>query len=766
MTFKFIKYRHGPLSRVVIGQQQVQGIDYVYTLQGWLKGVNSTALTPDLDMGGDGKSNGIVARDAFGFALHYFGSNSDQSIPANDYKPVSNTVNPFANGYATSDFKPLFNGNIAAVSMNLKMGTNAISGSPILYDYTYDQLNRLVAMRAFSGLDTLSNMWSPVATQEYAEDVMYDANGNILSYNRNGAAAASGTAMDALKYTYYYINTSGAKLPYDPLSALPGDVKTLTNQLAYVTDDINSNYTEDIDNQLAGNYDYDGIGNLIKDVQEGITSITWNVYGKIKTITKTGTNISYTYDASGNRISKNVNGKETWYVRDASGNVLSVYTKDAAINNGNLTQSEVDIYGSSRLGILNKNNYVGLGSVVPGLGSHYYTSYTRGMKYYELTNHLGNILSVVSDRKKPFAKTTNQNVVDFYAADIKSVSDYYPFGMEMPERKYTASSDSYRYGFQKQEIEKEIWGGAFYFKYRLEDPRIGRFASADPMFKKYPYNSPYAFAENKVGMGIELEGAELLPLNSGMFNMNYSGDNKAPCLTCRVPSNGSYSVTLNKANVPRAFKDNAGTPLFTPASVNVGPDGPLIPDRPYASISQALPGNRLPVSPEWSMGSQSVPSSLYKYSKGTSYYSVSSGIGSIPYSGSNTLSTFGGVAGGVQEGFKYVQLFGHDVPIWKAYDKLYFDKSKFFTAQTYANAYINANKNDAFLSQPQVRADMTNFIYNGSIRPMLEPGSNYFDRLNYNLQLMNSGINFLKNNNLIRPETLNQYNSLFQLYKK
>jgi len=32
--------------------------------------------------------------------------------------------------------------------------------------------------------------------------------------------------------------------------------------------------------------------------------------------------------------------------RDASGNVLSVYTKDAAINNGNLTQSEVDTRSS------------------------------------------------------------------------------------------------------------------------------------------------------------------------------------------------------------------------------------------------------------------------------------------------------------------------------------------------------------------------------------------------------------------------------------
>jgi len=43
-------YKYGPLARSVIGQQQVQGLDYAYTLQGWLKGVNSTAVTSVFDM--------------------------------------------------------------------------------------------------------------------------------------------------------------------------------------------------------------------------------------------------------------------------------------------------------------------------------------------------------------------------------------------------------------------------------------------------------------------------------------------------------------------------------------------------------------------------------------------------------------------------------------------------------------------------------------------------------------------------------------------
>ena len=39
-------YRHGPLARITLGDQQVQGLDYAYTLQGWLKGINSTGGKP------------------------------------------------------------------------------------------------------------------------------------------------------------------------------------------------------------------------------------------------------------------------------------------------------------------------------------------------------------------------------------------------------------------------------------------------------------------------------------------------------------------------------------------------------------------------------------------------------------------------------------------------------------------------------------------------------------------------------------------------
>jgi hypothetical protein len=59
--------------------------------------------------------------------------------------------------------------------------------------------------------------------------------------------------------------------------------------------------------------------------------------------------MSYGYDAGGNRITKTVSStKEDYYVRDARGNALALYTYD----NSFFTWAEQDLYGSSRLGMV------------------------------------------------------------------------------------------------------------------------------------------------------------------------------------------------------------------------------------------------------------------------------------------------------------------------------------------------------------------------------------------------------------------------------
>jgi RHS repeat-associated protein len=81
--------------------------------------------------------------------------------------------------------------------------------------------------------------------------------------------------------------------------------------------------------------------------------------------------------------------------------------------------------------------------------------------------------------------------------------------MLLPKRH--GAVDGYRYGFQGQEKDDEIKGegNSLNYTFRMHDSRLGRFFARDPYAAKYPWNSPYAFSENRVIDGIELEGLEV-----------------------------------------------------------------------------------------------------------------------------------------------------------------------------------------------------------------------------------------------------------------
>jgi RHS repeat-associated protein len=542
-------YKHGPLARAVIGQQQVQGIDYAYTLQGWLKAVNPIVTGAGFNhTGDDGSSTTIVPGDEYHFSLNYFN---------NDYSAIGTGVgSPTANvaTQLSGDNRPLYNGNISSMAVAITQ-----LNQPLLYNYQYDQLNRLVQMdawRADSTFSTLSKL------NDFHEKVTYNANGNILSYLRNGNNTFAGKplGMDSLTYNYNANN----------------------NQLNYVQDAVaGGNYTEDIDNQSSNNYHYDAIGNITQDIKENIDSINWTVYGKIDSIHKTdGTSIKYTYDPSGNRISKVVHppsgdGGGIYYVRDASGNVMSVYTTNSNINSGKLTQTEVDLYGSSRLGLLNTN--INVQQAVPAertylpnlIDSGTNSSFTRGLKQYELTNHLGNVLVTISDKKKivladsssiagsciagtgvtvlnedsrditipsytasqdvyllnGFISNYGDNYVayidstltpcvqpdtlvtgNYYKADVITAGDYYPFGMKMPGREFFRDSAHYRYGFNGQEKSDEIAPNTTTAEFWEYDSRLGRRFNIDPIFNDAI--SPYTTMDNNPIYFIDPSGDE------------------------------------------------------------------------------------------------------------------------------------------------------------------------------------------------------------------------------------------------------------------
>ncbi|HEY4063621.1 MAG TPA: RHS repeat-associated core domain-containing protein, partial [Puia sp.] len=501
---QYTYYRHGPLARVQLGSLQVQGMDYAYTVQGWLKSVNPSWITPSGltdQYDGDGTSTvALLERDAYKFNLHYYDDGT-----YTDYTPVAPP-----SGYAQGSGIPgaqrrnLYNGNISTMGVNIRplaSGSSAYAG-PLLYNYGYDQLNRIDSMDAWAANGSFAATGTSPLT-DFAERFGYDPNGNILALSRNGTTGNGGMlTMDNLSYKYLYAKSGGGVGEYIPGQTLPGDMDHLTNQLSSIQDGVSSsNYTTDIDNQSAFNYQYDAIGNLTADVQSGITGVTWSVYGKILSITNSSGTISYTYDASGNRISKTAGGITTWYVRDASGNVMSVYTQgDGSKNSGALTQSEAHVYGSSRLGILN------LMVNCTSLAQPTVRSLVRGNKLFELPNHLGNVLVTISDKK--LQHTTDGSTVDYYTADAISANDYYAFGSPMPGR--AMNTTGYRYGFNGKEKDDEVKGDGDQIDYgmRVYDPRVGRFLSVDPLSKSYAQLTPYQYSGNSPISGIDLDGKE------------------------------------------------------------------------------------------------------------------------------------------------------------------------------------------------------------------------------------------------------------------
>ena len=459
-------YAHGPLKRTVLGEDKVQGLDYTYTLQGWLKGINHPGLTGD--PGQDGVGSSKVGRDAFGMSLGYY---------AGDYKRTTHPLSSELLGvnHAPATGKSLYNGNIAAWSSgHFYQVAGAARQTVAAERFSYDELNRIKSS-SYTELGATRN------AQAFGTTYGYDPNGNLNTLTRNDA---SGGSLDQL--TYNYAKDSNGKL--------------INNKLQHVQDAVTTAALEDVESQNAGNYSYDAIGNLTGDVQSGISSISWTPYGKPLQISKAnGSAIKFGYDASGNRILKEQGSRTTYYVRDASGNVMATYVKEpvAGSTTPELRLTEQPIYGSTRIGQRQLSVPVGAGA---GNGE----VYTRelGLKRYELPDHLGNVRAVVSDKKVL--------VSGLFQPDVHQSTAYYAFGQEQKGRIEVSAPDAYRYGYNgKEKDQSGEWGLTSYdYGFRIYNPAIAKFLSVDPLTKSYPMLTPYQFASNRPIDGIDLDGLE------------------------------------------------------------------------------------------------------------------------------------------------------------------------------------------------------------------------------------------------------------------
>ena len=340
-------YAHGPLATMNIGNYNIQSVDYAYTVHGWLKAIN----TPDLNPIGN-EDEGYLA-DAFGMELGYF--NGDFKNSGSPFESVKET------SLGASEASGLYNGNISwwTNKVNATGADFAFNNKLTGYRYKYDMLNR-IKDADFWEFDQNEKKFAD--KPGYGTQYTYDGNGNLITLDRG---VEEDKDMDELEYDYY----------------------PETNRLRKVSDRVlDGTHEEDFDGHPdTDNYIYDEIGNLVRDKKEGIR-IRWNTYGKITEIVpdkayeadKQKPHVKYSYDAAGNRIKKWVNSAPqydskrkliegdagiaepekveiTYYLRDASGNIMSVYKRVHDKEEGEtyaakLQQVEVPIYGSGRIG--------------------------------------------------------------------------------------------------------------------------------------------------------------------------------------------------------------------------------------------------------------------------------------------------------------------------------------------------------------------------------------------------------------------------------
>ncbi|MGS2762773.1 DUF6443 domain-containing protein [Sinomicrobium sp. M5D2P9] len=297
------------------------------------------------------------------------------------------------------------------------------------------------------------------------EDIAYDKNGNITKLTRNGAINANATSfgvMDKLSYAYH----NGG------------------NFLVKVTETGNKTYGFKDGSNTDNDYARDANGNMTRDKNKGITGITYN-HLNLPTQVSFGSNkIAYIYDALGTKLKKEVT--------QGSSVTGTEYAGKYIYENNQLKQvSHPEGYFEPKAG-----------------GGYQYV--------YRLTDIWGNT-------RITYADDNSDGIVG--ASEIRREQNYYPGGLE--HRGYNGAMSGVKNNlktYQGQEFTEDLGLNTHEWRYRISDPATLRFWQIDPLAEDYYYNSTYAFQENKLGLGVELEGAELLPFNPvNMFNFEGGG---------------------------------------------------------------------------------------------------------------------------------------------------------------------------------------------------------------------------------------------------
>ena len=356
--------------------------------------------------------------------------------------------------YNTGNGVVKYNGSIS--SMTWKAGNESTVRG---YKFTYDGLDRLLnaIYGETAGISTNANRFSENVTN-------YDKNGNIKGLQRYGQTGASAYGLiDNLTFT----------LNGNRLNRVDDAVTASTYGGGF-------EFKDGV--KQANEYAYDANGNLTKDLNKGITGISYNCLNLPNAVTfSDGSTITYTYGADGTKLRTVHKIGSATTTTDYCGNV--VYEN-----------------GVQKL-LLTEEGYVTLSD------SKY---------HYYLKDHQG-----------------NNRVVINQSGTVEETNHYYPFGGVFAS---AGSIQPYKYNGKEFDNKK----GLNWYDYgaRHYDAALGRFTTNDRFAEKYYSMSPYQYGANNPVNNIDVNGDTIVvnPNPNGLidnvrmffgFDTKYQKDVKA-----------------------------------------------------------------------------------------------------------------------------------------------------------------------------------------------------------------------------------------------
>ena len=347
-----------------------------------------------------------------------------------------------------------YNGNIS--SMTWKSGNESTVRG---YKFTYDGLDRMLnaTYGETAGISTNANRFSENVTG-------YDKNGNIKGLQRYGQLSSAAYGMiDNLTLT---LNGNQLNRVDDAVTAS-----------AY-----NGGFEFKNGANAADEYSYDANGNFTKDLNKGISGITYNFLNLPNAVTfSDGSTITYTYGADGTKLRTVHKIGSTTTTTDYCGNV--VYEN-----------------GVQKL-LLTEEGYVTLSD------SKY---------HYYLKDHQGNNRVVISQ-----------------SGTVEETNHYYPFG-----GAFASTSNVQPYKYNGKELDSKKGLNWYDYGARHYDAALGRFTTNDRFAEKYYSMSPYQYGANNPVNNIDVNGDTIVvnPNPNGLidnvriffgFDTKYQKDVKA-----------------------------------------------------------------------------------------------------------------------------------------------------------------------------------------------------------------------------------------------